>query len=121
MPPSPKDVSEIEKVFADETVNRLYGQTMHDTDTEKNTFYRTTHIDKELAYSVFASQRIIDLITANYNVAQRKYLMDGTFSVVPLLFMQLLIIYFQTPTKQVGFWHEIIHTINFNLVMRYCK
>lgn len=102
MPPSPKDIQEIEGVFADETVNRVYGKTMHtDGDSVKNKFYRTTFTSDAFGYSVFASQRIIDLIKTNYAVANRKYLMDATFSVVPLLFMQLLIIHFETPTKQV--------------------
>lgn len=55
----------------------------------------------DFGYSVFASQRIIDMIEQNYTEEQRKYAMDATFLVVPLLFFQLLIIYFETPTKQV--------------------
>lgn len=101
MPPSPKDIEGIEEAFANEEVNRLYGQTMHTDNVDKNQFYRTTYRCDDFGYSVFASQRTIDLIHDNYTVAQRKYLMDATFYVVPLLFMQLLIIYFQTPSKQV--------------------
>lgn len=102
LPPSPKDIEEIEEAFENETVKRLYGQTMHTENVEKNTFYRTTYKCAEFGYSVFASQRIIDLIAANFAEDKRKYLMDATFSIVPLLFMQLLIIYFETPTKQVN-------------------
>lgn len=101
IPPSPKDIQGIEDAFANENVQRMYGQTMHTDNTDKNQFYRTTYTCAQFGYSVFASQRIIDLIKANYAISQRRYLFDGTFNVVPLLFMQLLIIYFETPTKQV--------------------
>lgn len=101
MPPSPNDIEGIEEAFANENVQQMYGQTMHTDNVDKNQFYRTTYKCDNFGYSVFASQRIIDLISSNFAIGQRKYLMDATFCVVPLLFMQLLIIYFETPTKQV--------------------
>lgn len=104
MPPAPKTIEQIGSTFENEHVNRLYGQTLHKTDDEKNQFYRTTHVEDEFAYSVFASQRCIDLIESHYEVHERKYCIDATFKVVPLLFYQLLIIYFETPTKQVKFF-----------------
>lgn len=107
MPPSPTDIKGIEEAFANENVHHMYGQTMHADNVHKNQFYRTTYACENFGYSVFASERIIDLISTNFDVAQRKYLMDATFSVVPLLFMQLLIIYFETPTKQVINWSKI--------------
>lgn len=103
MPPAPKTIDQIGSTFANEHVNRLYGQTSHKSDTEKNQFYRTTHVSDEFAYSVFASQRCIELIEAHYPVNERRYTMDATFKIVPRLFYQLLIIYFETPTKQVQF------------------
>lgn len=101
MPPAPKSIEQIGSTFENEHVNRLYGQTLHKTDVEKNQFYRTTHVEDEFAHSVFASQRCIDLIENHYGVDERKYCIDATFKVVPHLFYQLLIIYFETPTKQV--------------------
>ncbi|XP_055301598.1 uncharacterized protein LOC129568081 isoform X2 [Sitodiplosis mosellana] len=100
MPAAPKTIDQIGTTFENEHVNRLYGQTLHKSDTEKNQFYRTTHVSDEYAYSVFASQRCIDLIEAHYQVNERRYNMDATFKVVPRLFYQLLIIYFETPSKQ---------------------
>lgn len=104
MPTAPKTIDQIESTFANDHVAKLYGQTSHKTNTEKNQFYRTTHVNDEFGYSIFASQRCIDLIEANYPVNERRYNMDATFKVVPRLFYQLLIIYFETPTKQVQFF-----------------
>lgn len=48
----------------------------------------------DFAYCIFASQAIMDLITTNISVKDRKYLIDGTFNVVPKgEFNQLLIIH----------------------------
>lgn len=113
MPPAPKTIDQIGSAFANEHVNRLYGQTSHKSDTKKNQFYRTTHISDEFAYSVFASQRCIDLIEKHYREEERKYTMDATFKIVPRLFYQLLIIYFETPSKQVQFsFLNLIQSIN---------
>ena len=110
MPAAPKTIDEIEKAFGNEHVNRLYGQTKHQTDTEKNQFYRTTHVTDEFGYTIFASQRCIDLIEFNYPASERRYCMDATFKVVPRLFYQLFIIYVETPTKQVKFLFILINS-----------
>lgn len=102
MPSPPKCIEEIENKFKHEEVKRLYGSTSHKENVHKNTFYRTTYVCPTFGYSVFASQRIIDLIKT-YDVSDRKYLMDGTFKVVPKMFKQLLIIHFETPSKYVCF------------------
>lgn len=82
------------------SIIRLYGQTKHLQNPELNTFYRTTYECENFAYTVFASQRMINLI-ARYAIDDRKFMMDATFKVVPHLFQQLSVIYFATPTKQV--------------------
>lgn len=62
MPPAPKSIADIEMAFSDDNVKQLYGQTKHLQNPELNQFYRTTYECDEFAYTVFASQRIIDII-----------------------------------------------------------
>lgn len=119
MPSPPKTIADIDAAFANENVNRLYGQTLHKSNVDKNQFYRTTYVCDEFAYSVFASQRIIDMIASNYSIEERKYMMDATFKVTPQLFYQLLTIHFETPNKQVNaLKHD--HWIKENLSF-FCK
>lgn len=101
MPAPPKKVEDIHACFDNEAVNEMYGRTKQKTNTEKNQFYRTTHICGEFAYSLFASERIIDLIQT-YAVDKRRFMMDATFKIVPKMYSQLLVIYFETPSKQVN-------------------
>lgn len=101
MPTPPTKIEDIHGSFENETVNNAYGRTKHKEDTEKNQFYRTTHVGDEFSYSLFASQRIIDLID-KYPVEKRRFMMDATFKIVPKMFSQLLVIYFETPTKHVS-------------------
>lgn len=99
LPAAPKTIDQIGIAFENEHVNQLYGFTSHRSAPTQ--FYRTTYVSDDFSYSVFASQRCIDLIKAHYTVMERKYTMDATFDVTPRLFYQLLIIYFETPSKQV--------------------
>lgn len=99
LPAAPKTIEEIGKTFENSHVNRLYGQSLYEGENKQ--FYRTTHVSDAFAYSVFASQRSIDLIKDHYPENERKYCLDATFKVSPRLFYQLLIIYFETPSKQV--------------------
>lgn len=101
MPAPPKKIEQIPELFQNPTVNNLYGRTKQKLNTEKNQFYRTTRICEEFAYSLFASQRIIDLIQ-DFPIEKRRFMMDATFKIVPKIFSQLLVIYFETPSKQVN-------------------
>lgn len=47
---------------------------------------------KAYTFHVFASERIIENIIRHMSNRKKNYLMDGTFSIVPRLFYQLLII-----------------------------
>lgn len=100
MPAPPKKVEDIHACFDNETVNEKYARTKQKTNTEKNQFYRTTHICEEFAYT-FAWERIIDLIKT-YAVDKRRFMIDATFKIVPKMYSQLLVIYFETPSKQVN-------------------
>lgn len=100
MPSAPKKFEDIDAAFQNEAVNNVYGRTQQTSDTEKNQFYRTTFVSEDFSYSLFASQRIIDLIQ-EYPIEKRRYMMDATFKIVPKMYSQLLVIYFETPTKHV--------------------
>lgn len=100
MPSPPKSIAEISEKFGNSDVKEQFGRTRHNENIEKNDFYRTTYVSDDFSYSVFASQRIIDIILT-FEVDTRRYMMDATFKVVPSMFYQLLVIYFETPSKQV--------------------
>lgn len=103
MPPPPNTIENIPVVFQNPEVMELFGRTKQKKNTEKNQFYRTTFVSALFAYTIFASQRVIDIINT-FDESKRRFAMDGTFNVVPRLFKQLLIIYFCTPLKQVSFF-----------------
>lgn len=100
LPAPPTRIEEIHERFQNQHVNDLYGRTKNKLNPEKNQFYRTTYISDDFSYSLFASQRIIDLIQ-EYPVDKRRFMMDATFKIVPKMYSQVLVIYFETPTKQV--------------------
>lgn len=54
--------------------------------------YVDTVLEKDYLFTVFASNDIINIIKQNIVPGKRKYLLDGTFKVVPKQFYQLLII-----------------------------
>lgn len=81
IPNNPKTVQEVESFFADPTVqSKLFGNS--------SSFYKCTIITEVFAYVIFASESIL----SNLPFVQ-KYLIDGTFKVVPAgPFKQLLTI-----------------------------
>lgn len=115
LPAPPKKVEEIHPLFENEAVNQVYGKTMQKNDLEKSQFYRTTFTSSDFSYSLFASQRIIDLIE-NFPVEKRRFMMDATFKIVPKIYSQLLVIYFETPLKQV-----IVHFNRLGIHDRYFR
>lgn len=62
------------------------------TQDNKDQLYVGTVIKKDFSYMVYASYKTIDMIEKHIGINQRRYLMDGTFRVVPRGFKQLLII-----------------------------
>lgn len=89
---SPKSGPEIIAAFERESVMNSFGYSKHDT---PRPLYKGTIMDGEKYVCTFlASETIIELIQANIEPAQRKFMMDGTFKIVPVgIFKQLLIIY----------------------------
>lgn len=56
-------------------------------------FYIVTIAEKNFAFTLFASQFVIDFVKKNIN--RRNYLLDGTFDKIPTGYYQLLIISFE--------------------------
>lgn len=68
-----------------------YGLSMN----RQHRFYMGSVIKKMFTFHVFASLAIINLIKDKIAPGERKYLIDGTFKIVPRQFSQLLIISIQ--------------------------
>lgn len=85
-PNIPKTFKEIK-----DELNRLENAEFGKTRDGRN-FYIATVIKKKYSYIVFASKNVIDFVEEYISPEERKYLMDGTFRVVPVMFYQLLII-----------------------------
>lgn len=87
-PKVPHSILEIRDRFLDRAVMEKYGYNLEND----GLFYIGTIIEKDFAFTVFASKYIIEFIQKNIQPIQRRYLMDGTFDSLPGDFYQLLII-----------------------------
>ncbi|XP_073848252.1 uncharacterized protein [Musca autumnalis] len=59
-------------------------------------FYTACIVEDEFTYCIFTSQKSLNLIVDNVTDNQRKWLIDGTFSIVPSgCFTQMLVIYIE--------------------------
>lgn len=87
-PPIPKTVEDISTAFEVEEVRTMFGYTLDGT----HSLYIGTSIEQRFAFSVFASKKIISLIEEFIPPKERRYLIDGTFKVVPRMFYQLIVI-----------------------------
>lgn len=88
-PKRPSTDEEMKNAFAEDDIFDEYGLTLD----EQRPFYAGSVIkENKYAFHVFASFGIIDLVKKHIPPNQRKYLMDGTFKIVPRRFRQLLII-----------------------------
>lgn len=93
MPNPPKTASEIVAAYENAEIMQEYGTSVAIGEAQINPFYRNVVSERRFAYCIFASQAIIDRI-AVLPIANRRYLMDGTFRVVPYGdFNQLLVIH----------------------------
>lgn len=72
--------------------NRGIAQKFGKSMNNKHVFYSGSVIKKLFAFHVFASMAIINFIKEKILVKDRKYLIDGTFKIVPRQFAQLLTI-----------------------------
>lgn len=90
-PRSPTNIDELEAEFAKPHIMKAFGMTGED---ESETFFYGTVTGKHSSCAVFGSPEIIELIKENIPPAERVYLLDATFKIVPMgFFKQLLIIY----------------------------
>lgn len=91
IPPTPKTANEIEQAYLNPTVFEEFGQSFHDV---PKVFFKKAYECKQYSYCIFASETNMAYITENIAIANRCYLMDATFKIVPdCSFNQLLIVY----------------------------
>lgn len=87
-PERPKSDEAVKIVLKKPEIFEEYGSTLN----KEHPFYVDSVVEDSYAFHVFASFAVINLIKKNIEPAQRRYLMDGTFKIVPRQFSQLLII-----------------------------
>lgn len=91
-PRLPKSATEIIKAFADKEIVKKYAFNLRKT----KRFYIDTVVNGSEFFTVFASHQIIGLIKKHIAPEDRKYMIDGTFKIVPLnKYYQLLIIHIE--------------------------
>lgn len=87
-PPHPTTPSEIRSAYEDHTTMKKFGFNLRNS----HPFYINTVEYEQSAFTVFASHETMGMIV-NIPIENRKYMVDGTFSVVPRgCFYQLLVI-----------------------------
>lgn len=87
-PKIPESIQNLRATFSDRAVLEKYGYNL-DGDEK---FYIDTVIEKDFAFTVFASKYVIDFVQQNIEPGSRHYIMDGKFDSIPGGFYQLLII-----------------------------
>lgn len=87
-PKAPKSDKEIRKKMKTPEIAAEFGRTMN----KKTALYAGSVVKKMFAFHVFASFAVINMIKDKIKSCDRKYLIDGTFKIVPRQFSQLLIV-----------------------------
>lgn len=90
-PKRPKSDEEIRTAFSNPKILEEFGRTLD----KKRSLYIGSVIEEKYAFHAFASTAMIKIVEEHIPPGQRKYLIDGTFRVVPGQFKkngQLLII-----------------------------
>lgn len=91
-PKMPKNATDIIKAFNDNEIVKKYAFNLRRT----KRFYIDTVVNGAGFFTIFASHQIISLIEKFIKPEERKYLVDGTFKIVPLnSYYQLLIIHIE--------------------------
>lgn len=100
-PAKPKNTSEIKNAFEDPTTMMDYGMNLRKT----YPFYINTVETKRSAFTVFASHEMIRMVDDFIIPENRRYMVDGTFNVVPFGcgFYQLLVIAIEYKRDVSGF------------------
>lgn len=86
VPKRPKTVEDIRQAFEDESVLKRYGYTL---DNERR-LYVETAVQIAHSFTIFASHAAIEFVKQKIPPGSRNFLLDGTFSIVPRSFYQLL-------------------------------
>lgn len=87
-PELPAEPEALKKAFEDpETLNK-FGMNL----INKDRLFLHGEVNENFSYQIFASIRTIDFIKRKIAAGQRRYLIDGTFKIVPKPFSQVLII-----------------------------
>lgn len=83
-------------MFKKEHIFNHFGLTLQEGH-EKTPFFKVCHNSEDFSYCVFGSDKIVNLINENVpNNSNKKVLIDGTFSIVPLgCFKQLILIHIE--------------------------
>lgn len=87
-PKDPGTVEGIRETFLQEDILKDYGSNLEGDED----FYINTVVEKDFAFTMFASKFVIDFIEKNIEPSSRTYLMDGTFDSLPNAYYQLLVI-----------------------------
>lgn len=110
---SPRTPLDVVESFQHEFIWKTYGLTRHQINPRP--FYKACISEPAFSYCIFMSEAIMQGITENIPAGQRRYLIDGTFKVVPAgCFTQLLVIYIQYLDDQVSllkvsYWKDTSH------------
>lgn len=83
-----KTHAETRDLLQDPKIALEFGQTADNYDK----FYVDSVVKNEHTFHVFASTSIVGLITKQMVGQKRRYLIDGTFKVIPREFSQLLVV-----------------------------
>lgn len=100
-PKRPETINQIRNAFSDLDLYEFC-----ETLDKSKRLYVDTVESEGYSFCLFASFGTIDFITQN--ISQRRYLVDGTFKVVPSQFYQLLII-------SVEFMNDVCIALNFSV------
>lgn len=103
-PKLPKTHAEAYATLQNPTVSREIGQTADDFAN----FYVNSVSKEEHVFHVFASYSVIELIKKQMVGQPRRYLIDGTFKVIPREFAQLLVIAIEYKKKVGKFEYQNI-------------
>lgn len=87
-PPIPKTIEAMHEALEKPEVSKHFRLTLD----KNNDLYVGSVLKKNHSFIVFASHRIIEISKEFIPLQSRKYLIDGTFKVVPRVFYQLLVI-----------------------------
>lgn len=87
-PKLPINNMKIFELFQRPDIIEKYGYTLDGS----NRLYIDTVIKEQYSFCIFASFAVLNIVRSNIKPEHRRYLIDGTFNVVPRSFYQLLII-----------------------------